>query len=65
MNIADIIILVLLFVWGAVAIRSMFRRKKCGGCQGCNGSCKAGSCPGLDDKVEQKSDQKHMDKSGI
>lgn len=65
MNTADIIILLLLFLWGAVAIRSMLRRKKCGGCQGCNGSCKAGNCPNLADKVEQESDRKHMDKSGI
>jgi hypothetical protein len=55
MNIADIIILVFLFLWGVVAVRSISHQKGCGGCHDCDGNCKSGSCPNPASKEGKKS----------
>lgn len=59
MNLADITILVFLFLWGAVAVRSIFRRKGCGGCQGCNGDCMSGNCPNAGGKKGKQPTDKY------
>lgn len=61
MKIADIIILVLLLLWGVVAVRSMSRQKGCGGCHGCNGNCRTGSCPNVNAKKHKQTQDKHED----
>jgi hypothetical protein len=65
MNTADIIILVLLILWGGVAIRSIFRRKKSGWCHGCDGNCMSQSCPNSTIKKETKFIRNDKDKNGI
>lgn len=46
MGVWDLVILGLLAVWLSVAVFLMYRRKKRGGCIGCQGKC--GGCSGRD-----------------
>lgn len=44
MTLGSIIVMILLMGMAALALRSIWKEKKAGGCGGCGGNC--GNCPG-------------------